>query len=404
MAPRSDRRQVTRIVPARAGIVGNPSDGYGGRVVATTIGQLCARVTASAADRWADAPGDGAALLAAARGVAEAWLAAEAAVEVVPTDLSFTTDIPRQVGLAGSSAIAVGVIEALAALHDVEPDPATVARLALRAEVDVLGIAAGPQDRVVQAHRGVLDMQFGEMQFGEMQIGGTDVAEADPARSRTRSSENGPDPMGFAGAWDPTRYRRLPDSALGDLVVAWHPDPGDPSGVVHGDLRARWNAGDPDVHEVMASLADLAGEAADVLRSGRSGALAPIVDEACRLRRRLWTFSPVDEQLLAVAERADAAATLAGSGGAIVAVARGGTGGAGDLCVAFTEAGLCALVPQPHAQPESQPQPLPQAQPESQPQPLPQAQPESQAEPGPAPQPRPGAGTLDDAASPGDES
>jgi glucuronokinase len=357
MAPRSDRRHATRTVPARAGIVGNPSDGYGGRVVATTIGQLCAQVTASVAERPADEPGDGAALLAAARGVAEEWLTADAAVEVIPTTLTFTTDIPRQVGLAGSSAIAIGVIEALAELHGVEPEPTTVARLALRTEVDVLGIAAGPQDRVVQAHRGVLDMQFGEMQFRD-----TDVAEAGPARSHTRSPESGSDPMRFAGAWDPARYRRLPEAALGDLVVAWHPDPGDPSGVVHGDLRARWDAGDPDVHEVMASLADLAGRAADVLRSGSRDALAPIIDEACRLRRRLWTFSAVDEQLLAVAERADAAATLAGSGGAIVAVARGGTGGAGDLCAAFTEVGLCALVPQTQTQHETQHQTQAQAQ------------------------------------------
>lgn len=364
MAPRSDRRQVTRIVPARAGIVGNPSDGYGGRVVATTIGQLCARVTAAGADHASDEEGDGASLLAAARGVAEDWLAAEAAVDVVPTTLSFTTDIPRQVGLAGSSAIVIGAIEALAGVHGVAPDPTTVARLALRAEVEVLGIAAGPQDRVVQAHRGVLDMQFGQAPFGQSRFGGADVAEAGPAPVQSRSPHDGSDPVGFAGAWDPARFRRLPEAALGELVVAWHPDPGDPSGIVHGDLRARWEGGDPDVHEVMADLADLAGRAADILRRGRSDALAPILDEACRLRRSLWTFSAADEQLLAVAERADAAATLAGSGGAIVAVVRGGTGGAGDLCAAFAEAGLCALVPQPQPQPQPESEPAAESEPE----------------------------------------
>lgn len=362
MAPRSDRRQVTRIVPARAGIVGNPSDGYGGRVVATTIGQLCARVTAVAADRSGEAPGDGAALLAAARTVTVDWLASDAAVDVAATTLSFTTDIPRQVGLAGSSAIVIGAIEALAELHGVQPHPATVARLALRAEVDVLGIAAGPQDRVVQAHRGVLDMSFGELRFGKARFGDTDFAtvrlgDRDVAQARASdrshtSPARKPDLMGFAGAWDPARFRRLPEAALGDLVVAWHPDPGEPSGVVHGDLRARWETGDPDVHEVMAALADLAGRAAAVLDAGAGDALAPIIDEACRLRRRLWTFSAVDEQLLAVAERADAAATLAGSGGAIVAVGRDGTGGARDLCAAFVDAGLCALVPQPQPQPQ----------------------------------------------------
>lgn len=343
MAPRSDRRQVTRIVPARAGIVGNPSDGYGGRVVATTIGQLTARVTAMVDERAGEAPGDGATLLGAARDVAEDWLACEAAVEVIATSLSFTSDIPRQVGLAGSSAIVIGVIEALAELHGARPDPATVARLALRAEVDVLGIAAGPQDRVVQAHRGVLDMQFAGTDFGA-------------GRPSCRSPEGRPakesDPMGFTDPWDPARYRRMPDTALADLVVAWHPDPGESSGVVHGDLRARWDAGDRDVRAVMTALAELAGRAAEVLEAGAGHALAPIVDEACRLRRRLWTFSAIDEQLLATAARVDAAATLAGSGGAIVAIARGAGGGAGDLCAAFTETGLRAIVPQPQPQPQ----------------------------------------------------
>jgi glucuronokinase len=257
--------------------------------------------------------GDGRPLLDAARHVVEEWLAADHGIEVVPTALAFTSAIPRQVGLAGSSAIVIGVVEALAELHGVEPEPTTVAQLALRAEVDVLGIVAGPQDRVVQAHRGVLDMDFAE-------------------------------------AWDPTRYQRLPETALGALVVAWHPEPGMSSGVVHGDLRSRWESGDPVVHEVMSSLAALAGEAADLLRRGRSDALAPVIDDACRLRRRLWTFSANDERLLAVADDADAAATLAGSGGAVVAIPRSGAGTpaqAASLCAAFENAGLRALVPRP---------------------------------------------------------
>ncbi len=249
-----------------------------------------------------------------------------------PTTLTFATEIPRQVGLAGSSAIVIGAIEALAELHGAPIDPTTVARLALRAEVEVIGIAAGPQDRVVQAHRGVLDMDF-------------------------------------AQPWDPARYRRLPDEAVAGLVVAWHPDPGDPSGVVHGDLRARWDDGDPEVHEVMAALAALAVRAAEDLAAGGGDDLADIIDAACVLRRRLWTFSRVDDSLLAIADEAGAAATLAGSGGAIVATrrstcdrssARDRAAAAEELCAAFEAAGARALVPRPQ-----QPPPVPVGSPTS---------------------------------------
>ena len=65
-------------------------------------------------------------------------------------DVRWTSDIPRSVGLAGSSAIVVATLRALARPGDPAPDPLELAKLALLVEQD-LGIVAGLQDRAVQA-------------------------------------------------------------------------------------------------------------------------------------------------------------------------------------------------------------------------------------------------------------
>ena len=74
--------------------------------------------------------------------------------------ISFESDIPLQVGLAGSSAIVVAALRVLCRWWRVELPPDELAELALRAESELLGIAAGPQDRVVQSYQGLLDMDF----------------------------------------------------------------------------------------------------------------------------------------------------------------------------------------------------------------------------------------------------
>ena len=58
-----------------------------------------------------------------------------------------STTIPRSVGLAGSSAIVIAALRAAG----VDLEPPEVAELALAIERDDLGIAAGLQDRAVQA-------------------------------------------------------------------------------------------------------------------------------------------------------------------------------------------------------------------------------------------------------------
>src|SRR5262245_16245438 len=123
--------RVCRSAFARAGLLGNPSDLYGGRVLAVALANFRAEVAIEPASEFAIVPGasdrlgyadareavaaldaygcdDGVRLLRAAlRKTAElrGGLADLAAGDPrLRFRLSYATDVPRQVGLSGSSA------------------------------------------------------------------------------------------------------------------------------------------------------------------------------------------------------------------------------------------------------------------------------------------------------------
>jgi glucuronokinase len=64
--------------------------------------------------------------------------------------ISYSTTIPRGVGLGGSSAIVTAVLRAATEMLEVEIPKPLLPSLALEVETEELGIAAGLQDRVSQ--------------------------------------------------------------------------------------------------------------------------------------------------------------------------------------------------------------------------------------------------------------
>ena len=97
--------------PARAALAGNPSDGYGGAVLAVTLDALRATATA------------GTGLLAS---TSTESLLVDATVTrfdrefgCAPVPVAFATQIPLTVGLGGSSAIVIAVLRELCAVHGV---------------------------------------------------------------------------------------------------------------------------------------------------------------------------------------------------------------------------------------------------------------------------------------------
>lgn len=201
---------------------------------------------------------------------------------VEPGRLSFTTNIPRQVGLSGSSAIIMAALRALGARSNVDWDPVELAKTTLEVETDVLGWAAGPQDRVVQAYEGLVDMDFAE-------------------------------------AWQPDRYHRLDSTLLPPLFVAWNRTAGQPSDIAHSNVRERWRAGDTEVATVMTQFATLAAEGRRSLDAGTAlEHWPPLMDEAFTLRSRIWNITSADRTLVETGQSIGAGVAFAGSGGAVV--------------------------------------------------------------------------------------
>ena len=262
--------------PARAALAGNPSDGYGGCVLAVTLPQLAAHVRVRTATAPAIAP-DAELIAATVRRFARCY-----APEASATSIEWTTTIPRGVGLAGSSGIVIATTRALAELHGVTLGEAALAAFALAVEAEDLGIAAGLQDRVAQAYGGLTFMDFS----GE-------------------------------GA-----YERLDPALLPPILVAWRAEAAKESGAVHGRLRERFEQGDRLVHAGMTELAELARTARDALLAGDHTGFARCVDGSYGARARMLALDPRHVEMIEVVRRCGGAANYTGSGGAIVAACR----------------------------------------------------------------------------------
>lgn len=318
----------------RVGLLGNPSDLYGGKVVGFTFDAFETVVEAVATDggvelaceqarlafpSWsalvasldARAGKGGTELLAAA---IDRFLAHAPRLRDLPDDdprvafrLTFRTDVPRQAGLSGSSAIVIATLRLLSHRFEAECTPFELSELALAAEREVLGFAAGPQDRVVQAYGGLLAMDF-------------------------------------TGPRRPGAYRRLDPVLLPPLLVVWSDEPGMSSADVHHDVLERWQAGDPEVLRVMAQFPARVDRGLAALEAGDLGALADAIDENFDTRASLFPIEERDRRMIELGRAAGAATKFCGSGGAVLAVPRDPRG-IDELEAAYRGTGLRTLRP-----------------------------------------------------------
>jgi len=200
--------------------------------------------------------------------------------------LQYETNIPRQSGLGGSSAMIIAALRALLRFHRIPPralPPADLASLALSVETGELGITAGLQDRVVQAYGGLTYMDF-----------------------------SAPRP----------RYQRLDSALLPRFGLAYlteehmgHRE----SGRIHSQIRYRWEQGDPEVRRTMRDLARCAHHGREALRRRDAQALGRLMNRNFDLRRRLFGDAVLGQHTIALVEIARTAgfpAKLPGSGGA----------------------------------------------------------------------------------------
>ncbi len=268
--------------PARAALAGNPSDGYGGAVLAVAVEAFAAQalVTMGVVARGDTDRADGLVDTTVRRFCREFLPGQDPAA----IGVEWSTTIPRCVGLGGSSAIVLAVLRALSELHGTSLTADAFAELALSIEVDDLGIEAGMQDRVAQSYGGITFMDFGV---------------------------------------EPPTYERLQAVPLPPLVLAWSPATAASSGAVHGDLRSRHRRGDVAVVESIAKLGSLARRARAAALSGDGAELARCADLSFDARARMLKLDPRHVEMIELARRHGAGANYTGSGGAVICVCEG---------------------------------------------------------------------------------
>ncbi len=323
-------------VPARVGILANPSDGFGGRTLALAVPQFSATVRLEPAERVEIVPGaddqpawpsvaamadhvdrygygTGAQLLAAAVRTFAAVASAVGCPLRGGFRLSYTTSIPRQVGLGGSSALVIGALRCLNQHFGLDMPPEVLPSVALQAETAELALAAGLQDRVPQVLGGLVAMDFTE-----------------PHVDARFGVSHG-------------TYERLDPAALPPLFVAWQEAGLRPPDSHQPRLRSRLDGGDPLVRETLRELAALVVEGRAALRWGDQGRLATLIDRNLQLRRLLGPLPEWEEELVEVAQATGSPCTVAGAGGAVVGVLTGDDTHFEQLCDAYADVGADAV-------------------------------------------------------------
>ena len=297
---------------ARAGLVGNPSDGYFGKTISAIVRNFYASVTLyewdqlelvfSQEDRSRFRSLDeliqdvqqhgyygGIRLVkATVKKFAEFCRAAQIKLDRRNFSIRYDSNIPRQVGLAGSSAIIVATLRCLMEFYRVDIPRELQPSLALAVETDELGLAAGLQDRVVQVYEGLVYMDF--------------------ARERMQSA------LGLEhGVYEPLDPARLPP-----LYLAYHNAAGKPIQRVHNDLRLRFARNEPDVVDAMRRFAGLTDQAHAALDANDADRFTQLIDANFDLRQAICEIAPLHGEMIRRARAAGATAGFPGSGGAIV--------------------------------------------------------------------------------------
>lgn len=202
--------------------------------------------------------------------------------------LSYDTNIPRQTGLSGSSAIVCAALSCLLDFYNVRHLIKVEVRphLILNAEKE-LGIVAGLQDRVAQVYGGVVYMDFNKKHMEEL----------------------------GHGIYEPMDIEILPP-----LYLIYAENPSD-SGKVHSTVRQRWLNGDEFIISSMEEVANIGLEGRTALVEKDYSKLFNLMNSNFDLRRKMFgddALGALNIEMVEVARRHSAASKFTGSGGAVV--------------------------------------------------------------------------------------
>lgn len=297
---------------ARAGLVGNPSDGYYGKTISVVIRNFWAEAVLyewdqlelvlsqedrSRFDSIYDLAKDvrlhgyygGIRLVKATiKRFVEYCNAQEIVLHQRNFSIRYQSNIPRQVGLAGSSAIIVAVLRCLMEFYGVNIPLRVQPSLVLSVEKEELGIAGGLQDRVIQVYEGMVYMDFAR------------------------------DVMEIIHGYPCGVYEPLDLACLPPLYLAYSRAAAEPTEVIHNDLRGRYERGEPAVLEAIKEFATFAQEGREAILRRDWETLGRLMDANFDLRRKILNLAPEHIEMVERARSLKLPAKFAGSGGAIV--------------------------------------------------------------------------------------
>jgi len=305
------KETIVRRGYARAGLIGNPSDGYYGKTVAVIVKNFFAEITMRESRRLEilfsrkdhtvfdsmEALAEDVRFYGYYKGIRLVKAAIKRFHDYVIENrialprknftVSYSSNIPIMVGLAGSSAIITGVFRCLMKFYGVHIPREILPTLILETETRELKIPAGLQDRVVQVYGGCCYMDFNYERMREYGYG---------------------------------LYRNLDVKKLPPLFVAYREDLSEGTEVLHADLRERFERGDPEVAAAMKEFARLTDRFVAAMDRGDRKEMHKLINKNFDLRASLCKISGENWEMINIARNIGASCKFAGSGGAVVGI------------------------------------------------------------------------------------
>lgn len=297
----SDSRRIEVSAPGRCGIIGNPTDMYGGTVISCSVG-LRARVSVTPAPGLVLETGGETCVIRGRddlRPRRDLFDLPRAILDYMRLpDLNchvrYESEIPLRSGLAGSTALVVALLRALLAWQDQHPRNYQLAERARHIELNYLRVVCGYQDAYMTTFGGLNYLDFRGKQF---------YKEAEAELFGTVESLNDYVPgLPFLLAFTGVRHS---------------------SGAVHQPLRERWLDGEQLVVKSYERIMALARMGKKALLLADWPELAKLMNENHAIQRQLGGSGEANERLIEAALAVGApAAKLAGAGdgGTIIAL------------------------------------------------------------------------------------
>ncbi|HUU29230.1 MAG TPA: hypothetical protein VM123_15600 [archaeon] len=280
--------------PARAGIIGNPTDGYGGSLISCTL-SCRAKARISAARHLELAFAGQETVIRDEAGLRLDGGVFDIAKSVIRylrlADKRFRlegeSDIPYRSGLAGSTAMLAAAFGAVCAFHGLKMNRYQLAETIRYIELNYMDIQCGYQDQYMTVFGGLNYIDF-----------------------RTKEIYRDPEEEVYA------TVEPLADFVEKLPLVVIHTGVQRISGNVLKPIRERWADGDPAVIEGYQEIAELARLGKKALMRGDWETLGSLMNRNHEIQKELGASGKVNDRFIGLAlEKGALGAKLAGAGG-----------------------------------------------------------------------------------------